>query len=182
MDESLKRRIPNWLTYARYAAVPLLLVVWYLPGLWGAWLPLLLVLLACISDFFDGYLARKWEAVSELGRQLDPNADKLLIAAALVLLAGEGIASAAAVMLIISRELLISGLREALAEKQLVVPVSPLAKWKTTLQMIAVIVLLIAHGIGMSLVVADMVLWLATLLTLWTGWEYVYQSMIRPSR
>jgi cardiolipin synthase len=169
-----KQNIPNWLTYGRYVAVPLLLFAWYLPYPWGNWLPLMIMLAACATDFFDGYLARKWNAQSELGRLLDPNADKLLIATALVLLASETIASPVAVALILCRELFISGLREFMAQKQIVIHVTKLAKWKTTTQMVAVLLLLIGHGIGMGLFIADMFLWLATALTLWTGWEYSF--------
>lgn len=168
----MKQHIPNALTLSRYVTVPLFLGAWYLPAPWGNWLPLALMLLACASDFLDGYLARKWQVQSELGRLLDPNADKLLIAVALVMLASDNQASPVAVGLILCRELFISGLREFMAERKITIHVTQLAKWKTTSQMIAVIILLIGHGVGMSLFVGEMFLWLATGLTLWTGIHY----------
>lgn len=169
-----RRHLPNLLTAARFAAVALLLAAWYLPPPYGLWLPLLLVLLACLTDFLDGFLARRWQVESELGRLLDPNADKLLIAAALVLLATQGLAHPVAVALILCRELFVSALREYMAEKQRVIHVTPLAKWKTATQMTAVLVLLLAYALGSAdiALAGAALLWLAMALTLLTGWDY----------
>lgn len=169
-----RRHIPNALTLARYFAVLGLIGVWFLPEIFGTWTPFSLFVFAAITDFFDGYLARKWQVVSDLGRLLDPNADKLLVAAALILLVQDGRASAVAVSLILCRELWVSGLREFMAERRIVVHVSTLAKWKTTTQMIACIALLAAHAdlhpLAFSLGCA--LLWTATALTLITGAQY----------
>lgn len=170
---SIKHHIPNYLTYSRIAAVPLLLAAWYLPI--SPWIPLIILIFASITDFFDGYLARKWGVESELGRLLDPNADKMLIAVALILLAVGGYAHPIAVSLIICREIFISGLREFMAERNVVVHVTKLAKWKTTSQMAAVILLLFIHGNGQCNVICPIsegILWLSTALTLLTGWQY----------
>ena len=169
-----KQHIPNLLTWARLAAVPLVLVAWYLPPPWGQWLPLVVVVLASITDFFDGYLARKWNAQSDLGRLLDPNADKLLMAVSMLLLVSTSHASAVAVSLILCRELFVSGLRESMAEKDIIIHVTRLAKYKTAMQMAAVIVLLYAYASGgdFSAHLGSLLLWIAAILTLITGWQY----------
>lgn len=175
---SFKQRVPNLLTLARYACVPLLIAVWYaLPQI--VWLPLALFVGAAATDFLDGYLARAWHATSELGRLLDPNADKLLVACALILLVHDGLASPAAVAIILCRELWVSGLREFMAERHITIHVSKLAKWKTTTQLVACVALLAAHA-GMHdvlPVVGSAALWLACVLTLITGWQYTYASL-----
>lgn len=169
-----KKHIPNALTYARMACVPLVVAVWYLPAPYGLWLPFALVLFASLTDFLDGYLARKWNVESDIGRLLDPNADKLLIAVALILLASAALAHPAAVCLILVRELFVSGLREFMAEKQIVIHVTFLAKCKTATQMLSVIVLLLAYALGHETIafVGCMLLWIATALTLLTGYDY----------
>jgi cardiolipin synthase (CMP-forming) len=170
-----KKHIPNALTLFRYIAIVLLLACWQLPQPHAAWCAFAVMLLACISDFLDGFLARRWGVQSELGRLLDPNADKLLIATALLLLASEGVASVVAVALILCRELFVSGLREYSAHRQLILHVTTLAKWKTTLQMIACIALLLQMAVSFPAWVLnanDALLWLATAITLITGIEY----------
>jgi len=169
-----KRHIPNALTLLRYALIPAFLASWYLPAPYGLWLPLGIALLACITDFFDGYLARRWSVESDLGRLLDPNADKALICAALAMLAFKGYASPLAVSLILCRELLVSGLREFMAERQMVVRVSQLAKWKTAAQMVAILILLYGHGCGCSAThgLGQWTLWAAAALTALTGYQY----------
>ena len=137
--------LPNLLTYGRILAVPVVTgcILWR--GDNARWLALLVFIVAALTDFLDGYLARRWRQQSSLGRMLDPIADKLLVAATLLALAGDntiyGIHTWAGVI-IICREVLVSGLREYLAELKVSVPVTRLAKWKTTIQMIAVAVLL----------------------------------------
>lgn len=169
-----KRDIPNMLTFARLLAVPLLLVSWYLPAPFGVWLPLMIVLAASLTDFLDGYLARRWQVESDLGRLLDPPADKLLMAAALLLLMQADLASPVAVILILCRELFVSALREFMAGRRIVIHVTALAKWKTALQMLAAIILLFAYATASSgaALIGSSALWLAALLTLVTGWEY----------
>ena len=169
-----KQHIPNALTYARILAVPLVIAAWYLPAPWSGWVPFGLVLFASITDFLDGYLARKWKVESEIGRLLDPNADKLLIAVALILLATEQYAHPVAMCLILVRELFVSGLREFMAEKQIVIHVTFLAKCKTATQMVSVIVLLLAYALSHETIAqaGSALLWLATVLTLITGWDY----------
>jgi cardiolipin synthase len=139
---------------------------------------------AAISDFLDGYFARAWAQQSSLGRMLDPIADKLLVSSSLLMLAAEetihGWALLAAVV-ILCREILVSGLREYLAELRVSVPVTRLAKWKTTLQLVAV-GFLIAGEAGDAVVpvvtkVGIALLWLSALLTLYTGWDYLQAGL-----
>jgi cardiolipin synthase len=177
--------LPNLLTYGRIAAVPVVvaLLFWQsiLEGpLWLRWVALVVFVAAAISDFFDGYLARLWAQYSSLGRMLDPIADKLLVAACLLMLAaGETIHgwTLFAAVIILCREILVSGLREYLAELQVSVPVTRLAKWKTTAQMVA-IGFLIAGEAGDRVVpvvsaVGILLLWLSALVTLYTGYDYM---------
>ncbi len=172
---SIKHHIPNALTFFRYACVPLLLIMWPL-NMWAAFA---IVLLACISDFLDGYLARLWMVESALGRLLDPNADKLIVATALILLCTSGDAPVVAVVLILCRELFVSALRESMAERQIIIHVSKMAKWKTATQMIAVLVLMLGVAMQHDIVLkaGESLLWLATGLTLWTGWDYFKGSI-----
>jgi len=138
---------------------------------------------AGITDFFDGYLARAWEQQSTLGRMLDPIADKLLVAAALLMLCANGTLAGAniwAAVVILCREILVSGLREYLAELRVAVPVTRVAKWKTTAQLVALGFLIAgpaaeraipgSHMLGVAL------LWIAAMLTLYTGWDYMQAS------
>jgi cardiolipin synthase (CMP-forming) len=171
--------LPNLLTYGRIAAVPALVGCFYLEGYWANWLALTIFLAASFTDFLDGYLARAWQQQSALGRMLDPIADKLLVAAALLMLAAAGTIggwSLVAAVIILSREVLVSGLREFLAGLRVSVPVTQLAKWKTTLQM-AAIGFLLAGPAGDQIfwgttLVGLTLLWISAILTLYTGWDY----------
>ena len=171
--------LPNILTYGRIAAVPLMVACFYLDGHLANWLTLAIFIAASVTDFLDGYLARAWQQQSALGRMLDPIADKLLVAAALMMLVYVGTIggwSLIAAIIILSREILVSGLREFLAELRVSVPVTTLAKWKTTLQMVSIGFLLAGSAgdaiiPGVSLVGLTL-LWLSAILTLYTGWDY----------
>jgi cardiolipin synthase (CMP-forming) len=176
MDIStLKSRLPNWLTYSRIVVIPLMVACFYVKGNLGFWLTSSLFMYAGITDFFDGYLARAWNAASNLGRFLDPIADKLLVSVALILLVSEGRAHVLPAIAILTREILVSGLREFLMEIQVSLPVSKLAKYKTAVQMLAIYLLLLSSAasptapidaIGMGL------LWIAAILTIITGYAY----------
>jgi cardiolipin synthase len=177
--------LPNILTYARIAAVPVVVGLLYWQSifdgpLWLRWAALFVFIAAAVTDFLDGYFARMWEQQSSLGRMLDPIADKLLVASCLLMLAAEetirGWTLLAAVV-ILCREILVSGLREYLAELRVGVPVTRLAKWKTTAQMVA-IGFLIAGEAGDRIVPAVTqvgigLLWASALITLYTGYDYM---------
>jgi len=176
--------LPNILTYARCAAVPVVAGLLFWPNeSWARWSALVLFVAAAITDFFDGYLARAWAQQSSLGRMLDPIADKLLVAAALLMLVADqtiaGVTIWAAIV-ILCREILVSGLREYLAELRVPVPVTAVAKWKTTAQLVA-IGFLIAGPAGDAVLpgattAGVVLLWIAALLTLYTGWDYMKAS------
>jgi len=181
--------LPNILTYGRIIAVPIVVGCMFyqniLDGpLWLRWVALAVFIAAGISDFLDGYFARMWDQQSSLGRMLDPIADKLLVGSCLLMLAADrtlhGWVLCAAVI-ILCREILVSGLREYLAELRVSVPVTALAKWKTTLQLIAV-GFLIAGKAGDAVVrgvteTGITLLWLSALLTLYTGWDYLQAGL-----
>ena len=171
--------LPNLLTLSRIAVIPLVVATFYLPGGDSQWVAAALFAAACITDWLDGHFARRWKQQSEIGRFLDPIADKLLVAAVLFMLAAFARISALAIfpaLVILSREILVSGLREYLAGLRVRVPVSKLAKWKTGIQMVAIGVLL-GGDAGPSFLpvqaVGELLLWIAALLTLVTGYDYL---------
>jgi cardiolipin synthase (CMP-forming) len=177
--------LPNILTYGRVLAVPAVtaLLFWHREN-WMRWLALAIFVAAAVTDYFDGYLARAWQQQSTLGRMLDPIADKLLVAATLLMLVHAGTIRSWAIwaaIVILCREILVSGLREFLAELRVSVPVTALAKWKTTLQLVA-IGFLIAGPAGEALfpgtiTIGLVLLWIAAGLTIYTGWDYMRASM-----
>lgn len=179
--------LPNLLTYARIAAVPALVgCLLVLDGPQAHTAAFLVFAVASITDWLDGYLARVWSQQSALGRMLDPIADKLLVGATLLMLVHlrtiDGVAIIAAVI-ILCREILVSGLREFLAELDVKVHVSRLAKWKTAVQMVALGALLLAPAVQQPTVLAIGValLWLAAGLTLWTGTGYLIAAVRRAT-
>lgn len=185
MEQTVRRplhlNLPNVLTYARILAVPALVAcLYFLRGDAARWLAFGIFVAAAVTDWLDGYLARAWEQQSTLGRMLDPIADKLIVGAALLMLVHDNTISGPtiwAAVIILCREILVSGLREFLAELNVKVHVTELAKWKTAVQMIALAVLLAgpaADKLIPGITASGMVLlWLAALLTLWTGYDYL---------
>lgn len=176
--------IPNLLTYARIVAVPIIVGCFFIEGQLESsdvarWTALVLFAVASITDYLDGYLARIWNQTSNIGRMLDPIADKLLVAAVLLLLAADQTIagwSLWAAITILCREILVSGLREYLAALKVSVPVTRIAKWKTTIQMVSIGFLLagpagdkvLPYTTEMGLVL----LWCAAILTFYTGYDY----------
>jgi len=178
---ALPMSLPNVLTYGRIAAVPgLVACMFFLTGDVAHWSAFALFVTASVTDWLDGYLARAWKQQSTLGRMLDPIADKLLVGATLLMLVHNKTIdgwSIWAAIIILSREILVSGLREFLAELNVKVHVTWLAKWKTAVQMIALAVLLAAPALDTELPVLGTIglglLWVSALLTLWTGYDYL---------
>jgi cardiolipin synthase len=177
--------LPNLLTYGRIAAAPLVGATFYIPGNWGPWIAFIIFVAASITDYFDGYFARVWQQQSALGRMLDPIADKLLVAVSILILVADGMLagwSIWAAIIVLMREIFVSGLREFLAELRVSVPVTRLAKWKTTMQLIAIAALLIAPALqgAKSGVIIDLGLtffWAAAIVTLYTGYDYLRAGM-----
>ncbi len=171
--------VPNILTYGRIIAVPVVagLLLW--GGDTARWVALGIYIVAAITDFLDGYLARKWQQQSALGRMLDPIADKVLVSVVLLVLAADGVMDGGhiwAAIIILAREVLVSGLREFLGELRVSVPVTQIAKWKTTVQLLA-IGFLIAGPTGDKIIphttqIGIVFLWVAAALTLYTGYDY----------
>ena len=182
----MKWTIPNTLTTLRLLAAPAVPVMFlYFNRPWADWFALALFVSAAITDYFDGYLARLWKQQSTLGRMLDPIADKLLVSVCLLVLTAHGTIggfSLWAAVIILMRELFVSGLREFLADLKVSVPVSRLAKWKTTLQLIAIGILLLGPT-GDKLVngiteLGIAMLWTAALVTLYTGYDYFRSGVV----
>ena len=176
-----KVNIPNLLTIARMWAIPLVVIALYYGRdcLFAGWVSVVLFALAGITDYFDGYLARHLNQLSSFGRVLDPIADKLLVGAVIVMLAYGGKLEAyycfIPAVIILCREILVSGLREFLAEIQVGLPVTKLAKWKTTFQMIALPVLMVSDKISNVIpfdIIGAVAIWFAALMTVITGYDY----------
>ena len=182
--------IPNLLTYARIVAVPLIVLCFFIEGRlqssdFARWTAFGLFAVASITDYLDGYLARIWNQTSNIGRMLDPIADKLLVASVLLLMAADRTIagwSIWAAIIILCREILVSGLREYLAALKVSVPVTRIAKWKTAIQMVAIGLLLVgpaldrvppeAADIGLATAAGIALLWVAALITMYTGYDY----------
>lgn len=175
--------LPNLLTLSRILVIPLVIGCFYVDGPVARWVACALFVVAAITDWFDGYLARSWGQTSNFGRFLDPIADKLLVAAVLLMLAAFHHISPVTVLpavVIMMREILVSGLREFLAELRVGMPVSRLAKWKTAVQMMALTLLLLGDAGPSQLplaMIGEVSLWVAAALTLVTGYDYLQAGM-----
>jgi cardiolipin synthase len=180
--------LPNLLTLSRIAAIPLLVVLVAIRDPWADFAACVVFSAAAITDYFDGKLARERQQITAFGRMLDPIADKLLVGAALMLLAGMGRLTDTALfpaIVILLREILVSGLREYLAGLAVGLPVTKLAKWKTGFQMGALGTLLAgdtaASVIGLSILpvslIGELMLWTAAVLTMITGWDYLQAGL-----
>jgi len=180
--------LPNLLTLSRILVIPVVIATFYVQGDCARWFACALFSAAGVTDWLDGHMARRWAQQSELGRFLDPIADKLLVAATLFMLVATDRLSSGAVLpalVILCREILVSGLREYLAELRVGLPVSRLAKWKTGIQMVAIGVLIVGDA-GPAFVpvaaIGEMLLWVAALLTLMTGYDYLRLGLAHMTR
>ena len=184
----MKFKFPNYLTIGRIIIVPVFVFAFYLPGFYGDVIPFALFVIASFTDFLDGLLARMYKEESKLGELLDPIADKIIVATALILLVMDGTIKnyeVIAAIIILTREILVSGLREFLAGGKIKLPVSNLAKAKTFLQMFAISALLTGET-GNRIVnfqdynaqtIGIILLWLSSFLTLYTGYEYMRKGI-----
>ena len=182
--------LPNALTLARIALVPLFVAAFFLPGDGGRWIVFILFCVAGVTDVFDGMIARKWNAESSLGRMLDPIADKLIVSAALLMLASDqmlqGWTFLVPALVILCREILVSGLREFLAEANVSLPVTRIAKLKTVMQVVAIAALIASSASERMLpgVTAGALLglWAAAGLTFYTGYAYLQAGLHHARR
>ncbi|MBE8190680.1 MAG: CDP-diacylglycerol--glycerol-3-phosphate 3-phosphatidyltransferase [Alphaproteobacteria bacterium] len=178
------KHIPNFLTILRIALIPALYATLYIDAAWGDWTAATIFLFAAATDFWDGWIARRFELQSSFGRMLDPIADKLIVATCLLLLVHQNIITdihLVAAIVILCREILVSGLREYLGELRVAMPVSSLAKYKTAIQFFALMCLLTDKAgeaayaytpqIGLAL------LWIAAGLTMITGYDYLRKGL-----
>ena len=182
------RKIPNILTIGRILIVPFFVLAFYLPGFYGDLTALILFIVASFTDFLDGMLARLLGQESKLGELLDPIADKIIVATALILLVMDGTIrhyEVIAAIIILTREILISGLREFLAKVSIDMPVSSLAKLKTFIQMLSIAILLTGES-GNKIInfqdynaqtIGIILLWLSSFLTLYTGYDYLMKGI-----
>ena len=181
-------KIPNILTIGRIIIVPIFVFTFFIPGFFGDLIPFFIFILASFTDYLDGLLARLFKEESKLGELLDPIADKIIVAAALILLVMNGTIKnyeVIAAIIILTREILISGLREFLAKTSVSLQVTSLAKVKTLLQMLAIAILLTGESGNKILNFQDynaqtigiILLWLSAFLTLYTGYDYVRKGI-----
>ena len=171
--------LPNLLTLSRIVAIPILVALLFVKHPAAAWLACVIFAVAAVTDYFDGHFARTRRQVSAIGVFLDPIADKLLVAAVILMLVATARIDSFTVLpalVILCREILVSGLREFLAALQVSVPVSRLAKWKTAIQMVALGFLIVGEA-GPDWVpvrtIGETGLWGAAILTLFTGYDYL---------
>ncbi|MEN5081320.1 CDP-diacylglycerol--glycerol-3-phosphate 3-phosphatidyltransferase [Bosea sp. TWI1241] len=185
LPDAIRRRgpwsLPNLLTYGRILAIPAVVALLFWPWEnWARWAALSIYIAAAITDYLDGWLARAWSQQSAIGRMLDPIADKLLVCALLLMLVHTGTIRGWAIwaaIVILCREILVSGLREFLADLKVSVPVSKVAKWKTTAQLFA-LGFLVAGPAGDQVLpyntqIGIGMLWVSAILTIYTGWDYL---------
>jgi CDP-diacylglycerol--glycerol-3-phosphate 3-phosphatidyltransferase len=178
----MQKNIPNILTSLRIILIPILVSAFYIDSKIAHYTAVAIFIFASITDYFDGFLARAWRVQSNFGKALDPIADKLLVAATLMMMVDRSIAPVLPALVILCREILVSGMREYLAELKVKVsvPVSHLAKIKTAAQMIAIIILLLGEettGIPHTNLIGKISIWIAALLTVVTGYGYLRQCI-----
>jgi cardiolipin synthase len=182
--QSKSLSLPNILTYARIAAIPVVVGCVYVQSvmdgpLWLRWVALTVFIAAGVTDVLDGYYARMWDQQSAFGRMLDPIADKLLVASCLLMLAADNSIhgwTLWAAIVILCREILVSGLREYLAALRVSVPVTKLAKWKTTIQLVAIGFLIAGEAgeqiLSATTLIGIILLGMSAIFTIYTGWDY----------
>lgn len=200
----MRWNLPNVLTILRLLAAPGIAVMFlYFNRPWADWFALALFVVGAVTDFFDGYLARLWKQESRFGAMLDPIADKAMVVIAIMVITGYSGMNPWLILpatLILFREVFVSGLREFLGDRAHLLKVTPLAKWKTTAQMVAIAVLFLGTGLayleagsspragegdvpeGASLaalatLIGLALIWIAALLTAVTGWDYLRKAM-----
>jgi len=179
----MKFNISNLLTIARLLVIPIIVICIYLTNPFYGWIAFFLFCLASITDYFDGYIARIRNEITNFGTFLDPIADKLLVAAVILILTSKEVIAdweTIPALIILLREIAVSGLREYLAGIKVSVPVSRIGKIKTTIQLIALALLILSEN-GITFIpimlIGNIALWIAGLLTLYTGYDYLKSGL-----
>lgn len=170
------KNLANILTLTRLALLPFMVLLFFLPWEWAAWTCLALYLIGAATDWLDGWVARRYNQITEFGTFLDPITDKIFVVTLLLMLVASGRIEHVWVMnvvIIIVREFLVSGIREYLGPKGITMPVTKLAKWKTAAQMLATAVLIVGPFIWGGMLIGQLLLTAATILTVITGWGYL---------
>lgn len=175
--------LPNLLTLSRILVIPIIMACFYFDGQSIKYIAATLYVCACITDFFDGYLARQWHQISDFGKIFDPIADKLLVAIVLLMLSGHGVVYGIHLIpsaVILAREILVSGLRSYLAQIQQIIPVTKFSKWKTFTQMLAISCLLFAYASENTNIfnLGLYSLWLSSIFTIITGYRYARKGLL----
>jgi CDP-diacylglycerol--glycerol-3-phosphate 3-phosphatidyltransferase len=168
--------LANILTIFRLILLPFIIVLFYIPAEWAAWTCLTLYIIGAVTDFLDGWVARKFSQVSDFGTFMDPISDKIFVVVLLLMLVAVGRIEhfwVQSVVIIIVREFLVAGLREFLGPKNIKLPVTPLAKWKTAIQMISIGILIIGPYVLFGEIIGLIGLTIAAAMTAYTGWNYL---------
>ncbi|WP_341808067.1 CDP-diacylglycerol--glycerol-3-phosphate 3-phosphatidyltransferase [Wolbachia endosymbiont (group E) of Neria commutata] len=171
----LKKNLPNLLTISRVLAIPAIILSFYIESKYANLITISIFIFACITDFFDGYLARAWKVQSKFGRLFDPIADKLVVVSTIIMLVYKQKINDFTILpsiIIVCREILVSGLREFLIATNVSLPVSKAGKIKTFLQMVAVVALII-DNYEATQYIGEICLWIAAVITMWSGYNYV---------
>ncbi|MDF0607470.1 CDP-diacylglycerol--glycerol-3-phosphate 3-phosphatidyltransferase [Wolbachia endosymbiont of Onchocerca gibsoni] len=179
----LKKNLPNLLTISRALAIPAIILSFYVENKYANLITISIFIFACITDFFDGYLARTWKVQSKFGRLFDPIADKLIVVSTIIMLVYKHKINDFTVIpsvIIICREILVSGLREFLMATNASLPVSKVGKIKTFLQMVAVIALIV-NNYEIAQRIGTTCLWIAAIITVWSGYNYVLTGIKQTS-
>lgn len=172
--EPWKKELPMWATWLRIALVPIVIALFYLPSTVSGFISGMCFIVASITDYFDGYWARKYKSVSTMGKLLDPIADKLLVSSVLIILIPSGRVEALMVILILSRDTVVGGIRSIAASQNLIIAAGSSGKWKTALQMVAIPCLLFnVPMVGLPIPqIGYWLMWFSVLLGVWSGVEY----------
>lgn len=171
-----RMNLPNRLTILRIVLVPFILLCFYLPRSWGMWVAVVLFIAAAVTDTLDGRYARAHGMITDFGKFIDPIADKLLVNSVLVMLTAQGLVHPVVTILFIAREFAISGLRLVAANKGVVLAAGNLGKIKTTLQDVALPLLMVGHVWKPFRMLGVVLLYASLLMSLWSGWDYIYTN------
>ncbi len=169
--------LPMFFTYLRMAMAPLVMGIMYIPWVWAGWTAAIIFILGSLTDWVDGYLARRFHVESTAGKLMDPIADKVLVLGALVMLLAMGRVDAITVFLLLARDTVIGGIRSVAAAQQIIIAAKPFGKWKTALQMVAIPCLLVfdpLFGVIPLARIGQIALWLSVVLSLVSAGEYIW--------